>query len=139
MSLIKWSPFRELEDVDRFFDLSPYWGRMMRHIPAANISEDRDHIFVEVALPGFKGDHISVSVENDILTVDAKVEKKTEVDEKNYSLKEFSAESVHRSFQLPSAVVGDKATASYKEDGMLRVTVPKREEVKPKAVKVQVE
>jgi len=138
MALVKWSPFRELDDFDRFFDVTPFWRGMTKWLPPADISEDKDNVYVEAELPGIEDPgKVNVSVENDVLTVDVKEEKKKEVEERAYSLKERKEYVVHRSWSLPTSVDGDRAKAVYK-NGILTVTVPKREEVKPKPVKVEV-
>ena len=105
--------------------------------PAMDIYEKGHDLMVEMQLPGIDADKVEVSVENDVLTVQGKSEKKSEVEEKNYYRKEIHAGSFYRSIALPAHVVGDKAKASY-DDGVLKIAIPKKEEAKAKKVKVEV-
>ena len=80
MAIIKWSdPFEEME---RFFDLRPV--NMAHLMPAVDMYEDVCNIYVEASVPGIDEKDVAVSVENDILTIEAKSEKSSEVDEKEY-------------------------------------------------------
>lgn len=96
--------------------------------PSVNIKEDEDKFVVEVATPGLKKEDLSISVDNDVLTISSV--KKGEEPE-GYSRKEFSYESFSRSFTLPETVNGEAISASY-EYGILAVSIPKKEEAKPK-------
>ena len=106
-------------------------------MPAVNISQTDNDVSVEVSLPGIDPEKVNVSIENDVLTIDGSTQRETEVEEKNYYRKEMISGGFHRSVALPTAVDGDKASAEYK-DGILIVTIPKKDEVKPKTVKVKV-
>lgn len=136
MALIKWQPFRDLEDMDDFFAFPATW-RGVSWVPAADVYQDKDNVYVDMEAPGIDAEKLSLTVENDVLVVEYKEEKKTEVDEKNYYRKEMRSRSFHRSIPLPASVQGDDASATY-TNGILKVTIPKREEVKPKTVKVAV-
>lgn len=133
MAIVKWTdPFEEL---DRFFDLRPV--NMQNLMPAVDVYEDKEHVYVEASLPGIDEEDVDLSVENDILSISGKSEKKSEVDDKNYYRKEVRMGSFHRQVALPHPVASDKATAEYSK-GMLKVTLPKREEAKPKSIKIAV-
>ncbi|MCL4165414.1 UNVERIFIED_CONTAM: hypothetical protein GTU68_058213 [Idotea baltica] len=87
---------------------------------------------MEVAAPGLSKKDFKVELDKDVLTISAEVEKKSEGIEENYTRKEFSKYSFKRSFTLPEQKVdGEKIIANYK-DGVLYVSLPKREEAKPK-------
>jgi HSP20 family protein len=105
-------------------------------LPAVNVSENESDFRIEVAAPGMRKEDFKVSIENGRLVVTS--ERKDEIkDEKkgNYSRHEFSYESFQRSFAIPQDVVNaDKIEAKY-NDGILHITLPKREEVKPKPAK----
>lgn len=138
MALIRWQPFRELDEFDDMFSGFPTMMRgVSSWVPAADVYQDKDNVYVDMEAPGIDADKLSLTVENDVLMVEYKEEKKTEVDEKSYYRKEMRSRSFHRSIPLPAAVSGEDASATY-TNGILKVTVPKREEVKPKTVKVQV-
>jgi HSP20 family protein len=104
--------------------------------PAVNIKDTLDHLEVEIAAPGMKKDDFQVDLENDMLTISAEVRSESSDADKEgkYSRREFSYSSFSRSFALPNSVVADKIAAKYK-DGVLRITLPKKEEAIPKPVK----
>ena len=101
-------------------------------LPAVNIKEDDNGFHVEVAAPGLSKEDFNVEVENDILTISSEKESKDNVENSNYMRREFSYSSFKRTFTLPENVVDvDKVKASY-NNGVLNISLPKREEVKPK-------
>jgi len=101
-------------------------------LPAVNILENDDQIQIEVAAPGMKKEDFKVDLENNRLTVSVeKEEEKNESGEK-YARKEFCYSSFRRQFNVPVETInGDQIQATYK-DGILLLTLPKREELKPK-------
>jgi HSP20 family protein len=101
-------------------------------LPAVNVKEDKDSYMIEVAAPGMAKEDFKIDYENGRLTISS--ERKNESKEKdgNYTRREFSYQSFQRSFTVPEHFVnGDKIAATYKE-GILHISIPKREEVKPK-------
>jgi HSP20 family protein len=100
--------------------------------PAVNVSENNESLNIEVAAPGFNKPDFSLNVENGQLVISAKHEEKAEENnEKNRFLRrEFRFESFKRSFKLPNSVNQDGISAVY-ENGLLLVTLPKKEEAKP--------
>jgi HSP20 family protein len=103
-------------------------------LPAVNIKENDDRYEIEVAAPGMKKGDFQIKLDNNQLTISS--ENKTENEEKdsdgNYFRREFSYQSFKRTFTLPEhEIEGDKITAVY-TDGILKVYLPKKEEVKPK-------
>ena len=101
-------------------------------LPAVNIRETDESFMIEVAAPGLSKGNFKVNLDRDRLEISSELkEEKNESDQK-YSRREFSYQSFQRSFTLPEGTVdGDKISAKY-TDGILFVTIPKREEVKPK-------
>jgi HSP20 family protein len=100
-------------------------------LPAVNVKETDDDFIIELAAPGMEKNDFKVNFKNNVLTISS--EKKNEHEEKNgnYTRKEFSYQSFQRSFTVAeNAVVGDKIAAKY-NNGILCITLPKREEVKP--------
>ncbi|MBP9019800.1 MAG: Hsp20/alpha crystallin family protein [Rikenellaceae bacterium] len=140
MSLVKFSnQFPTL--FDRFFDNDLFdWSNKNfsltnTTLPAVNIMEDDNSYQVEMAAPSLNKDDFKIELNNDVLTISS--EKKTENETKEgqrYTRKEFSYQSFSRSFTLPDSVDSDKIKAKY-ENGILKVTIPKREDAKPRPVK----
>ncbi|HKG68869.1 MAG TPA: Hsp20/alpha crystallin family protein [Segetibacter sp.] len=102
-------------------------------LPAVNVKETPESFVVEMAAPGMKKEDFKVELNNNLLTISS--EQKSEQEEKDndrYTRKEFSYQSFQRSFQLSrEAVDADNIQAKY-ENGVLHLTIPKREEVKQK-------
>lgn len=102
-------------------------------LPAVNVKESDDHFEIEVAAPGLKKDDFKINYDNERLTISC--EKKMENEEKDGGKlvrREFSYQSFQRSFTVPEKTVNaDKIQAKYSE-GILHVTLPKRDEIKPK-------
>jgi HSP20 family protein len=106
-------------------------------LPAVNVSETNDDFKIEVAAPGMKRDDFKVELDNNVLTITSERENNQDQkdDSGNYVRREFSYMSFQRSFALPeNKVHGDKISAKY-VDGILYVTVPKKEEAKVKPPK----
>lgn len=105
-------------------------------LPAVNVKENDNEYLIEVAAPGLKRGDFKVNYDNGRLTISS--EKRVEHEEKDgekVTRREFSYQSFQRSFTIPETTVAvDKITAKY-EDGILHITLPKREEVKPKPAK----
>lgn len=143
-NLIRWEPMREMvslrEAMDRLFDdaftrpagLSESFGRG----PAIDLYQTEDEVVVKAAVPGMKSDDVQISVTGDMLTIKGEVKEKSETKEKAYHIREQRWGSFERSLALPTAVVSDKAKAEF-EDGVLTITLPKAEEVKPKMITIK--
>jgi HSP20 family protein len=140
MSLIKWDPFREFNALNeraanflgRNFDAplsTTVWN------PSVDIFENDNEIVLKAELPGMDIKDIEVRLENNVLTLKGERRFEKETKEENYHRIEREYGTFSRAFTLPGAVNVDKATAEYKE-GILKVTVPKKEEVKPKPIKI---
>lgn len=104
-------------------------------LPAVNIKEDAERFDVEIAAPGFEKKDFNIELNNDLLTISSEKEEKKDIkkDEK-FTKREFSYQSFSRSFTLPNTVHNDKIKAKY-EGGILKISIPKKEEAKPKPVK----
>ncbi len=125
-----------LQDVDNL--LGEFRGlNSSGLVPAIDIYEDQDSIIAEAPLPGIDIKDVKVSVENDTLTIEGSSKKSTEIDEKNYYRKEIRSGSFHRVVQLPVAVDGSKTRGTY-EDGVLKVVMPKRDELKSKTIDIEI-
>ncbi|MDZ7798112.1 MAG: Hsp20/alpha crystallin family protein [Patescibacteria group bacterium] len=132
MALIKYRPFWPDFDED-FFKLPSEMGNFT---PAVDVYEEKDNVIVESPLAGIDPEKVDIEIEDNVLKISGQQEKETEVEEKDYYRKEVRSGSFYRSVPLPKAVDGPKAEAEFK-DGMLKITVPKREEAKPKKIKVK--
>jgi len=120
------------EDTDKFLE---EFGAAGATLPV-DVYQTETSVVVKAALPGFDPAQIEVSVDNNVLTIQAKTEHKTEVDEKNYYRREMRSGSMCRSVSLPTSVVDDKAEASY-ENGVLTVTLPKASERTSKRITIK--
>ena len=99
--------------------------------PAVNIKENEGNFELELAIPGFKKEDFNIELDNDVLTISSEVKKESDANDENYTRREFSFSSFRRSFTLPETVDNGKINANY-EDGILKLTLPKREEALPK-------
>lgn len=121
--------------VDAFFGddfLSNFIeGRNQGTLPAVNISENKEEFTIEVAAPGLDKKDFSVDLSNNMLTISSQKEFSNEEKNEKVLRREYSYTSFKRSFSLPESAESNKIKASYK-DGILIVTVPKREEAKEK-------
>ena len=146
MSIVRYDPFRDLrnlqEEVNRLFT-----GNMARAYddegiargawsPSVDIYENKDQIVLEAELPGMRREDFDLSVENNVITLrgERHFEKKDESD--NYHRVERAYGSFTRSFTLPNTVTAEGATADY-ANGVLRVTLPKREETKARRIEIK--
>ncbi|WP_143306409.1 Hsp20/alpha crystallin family protein [Chitinophaga vietnamensis] len=106
-------------------------------VPAVNISEDKDSYKVSMACPGIKKEDLKIDVDGKVLTISAESEETKEEKEKTYSRQEYNYSSFSRSFTLPETVQLDKIEAHY-DDGVLKLKLPKKEEVKQASQSMQV-
>ena len=145
MAIVRYDPFRDLrtlqEEVNRLFSTNMTRAFDDEGIgrgawaPSVDIYENKDQIVLEAELPGMKQEDFDLSIENNVLTLrgERKFEKTDETD--NYHRVERSYGAFTRSFTLPQTVSAEGATADY-NNGVLRVTLPKREEVKARRIEV---
>jgi HSP20 family protein len=147
-TLIRWEPSRELtslrERMDRVFNemLGRGWGgeeglAAGAWMPPVDVYETPESIVLKADLPAVNKEEVDISVENNTLTIRGERKREQEVKEKNFYRLERSYGAFARSFSLPPTVVAEKIEASFK-DGVLTLTLPKREESKPKQIKVKV-
>ncbi len=140
MSLVRFS--NQMPSVfDRFFENDMFdwsnrnYSNTNTTLPAVNIKEDEDGFEVEMSAPGLDKKDFKIELNKSVLTISS--EKKTENETKEgqqFTRREFSYQSFSRSFTLPETVEGEKIKAKY-ENGILSVSIPKKEEAKPKPVK----
>jgi len=147
MTVVRWRPMRDLfhfrDEMDRLFD--EYMERFpaRREIgermwsPDVDVHETGNDVVVEAEIPGLDQKDITVSIKDNVLTLKGEKKQEKAIKEANYHRVERSYGSFARSFTLPTGVVADKASATY-DNGVLRITLPKSEEVKPKEIAVEV-
>ena len=99
--------------------------------PKVNIKETTDAFILEMAVPGFNKSDFVIDLENETLSISTEIKTEESETKDDYTRKEFGYASFKRSFILPDTVDGDKIEAAY-TDGILGITIPKREEAKPK-------
>jgi HSP20 family protein len=150
MAMVRWEPFRDLfslqERMNRLFDES-YRGRSAGSeedwalggawAPAVDIYERDGNLVLKAELPGLDPKDVDIRVENNVLTLRGQRKFENEVKRESFHRVERSYGSFSRSFTLPSTVDTDKVKADFK-DGVLQVTLPTREEAKPKQIAINV-
>jgi HSP20 family protein len=145
-NLVRWEPFRDLislrEAMDRLFEESvvrPQGGLLApigEGTLAVDVYETEDAVVVKSAIPGVKAGDIDISITGDTLTIKGETKSEEEVKEENYVRREMRYGSFLRTVAVPTSVVADKTEAEF-ENGVLTLTMPKAEEVKPKAIKIK--
>ena len=151
MAIVRWEPFRDLvtvqERMNRIFDEAfrgagrgggeDDWALGGTWAPAVDIYEQDGNLVLKAELPGIDPKDVDVRVENNVLTLRGERKFESEVKREKYHRVERAYGSFSRSFTLPSVVDTDKIKAEFK-DGLLRVTLPTREEAKPKQISIAV-
>jgi HSP20 family protein len=141
MNLMRLDPYREIASLqDR---LNRAFGRPEREdemnlaawAPPVDLAEEKDRILITAELPGFREDEIEIQTENGMLTLRGERKFEKETDGKSYHRVERSYGQFVRSFSLPNNVDREKIKASF-SDGLLKVELPKREDAKPRTIKI---
>ena len=144
--LARWEPFNLgsfRREMDRLFDHflgQPREGEVDSWFrPAIEVSEDADKLVVKAEVPGVEKEKISVKLDGRVLTISGRKEEEREESdkEKTYHIYERRYGSFQRAIELPDYVDTDNPEAEY-TNGVLTVTLPKKEEAKPKQLKVNV-
>jgi len=104
--------------------------------PRVDVVETKESYELTAELPGFKKDDVNVQVKDGVLELTANTEAKTDGDEVQWLLRERRAQTVQRSFRLPRDVDGDAIGAEFR-DGLLVLTLPKKEEAKPRQIAIK--
>lgn len=148
MNMIKWDPFKELEDVskrlNRFFSNSPAniesnqeMLAMADWTPAVDISETDTAYLIKGEIPGVKKENVKVTVQDGTLTISGERKMEKEENDKKFHRIERSYGSFMRSFCVPNDADESAVKAEFK-DGVLDVTLPKSATAKPKTIEVSV-
>jgi HSP20 family protein len=144
-SIVRWEPFRNLstlqDQVNRLFETSlpgrPENSELTTWAPAVDIYETENELVIKADLPEIDEKGLDVRVENNMLTIRGERKFDEKVKEDNYLRIERTYGSFSRSFSLPNTVNTGAIKAEYK-NGVLTVEMPKRAEMKPKQVKINV-
>jgi HSP20 family protein len=140
-TLVRWDPFREVatmqNELSRLMNgIFESTGRPEQAwVPTVDVWETADSVVYAFDLPGVAQDVISVEVEDGALTVSATRQRQKEVEDERYHRLERRYGTFSRTVGLPQGVSEDSIRASYR-DGVLEITVPKPEQVKPKRIQV---
>ncbi|NPV12810.1 MAG: Hsp20/alpha crystallin family protein [Ignavibacteria bacterium] len=123
------------EMVDEFFGYTPtLFTRTTNILGAMNVKETNESYNLEILLPGFTKDETNVEIEDDMLTISAKVEDTNSQSNEGYTRKEFVKKSFVRSFSIPENVNTEKITADIK-DGVLNIVLTKKQKEEQKSKK----
>src|SRR5438093_11218219 len=148
-SLIRWQPLRDIvslrDAMDTLFEDSfvsprnwptaPNWGARW-NFPSLDLYETTTDVVIKATLPGLKPEDVEITLTGDTLTIRGETKAETENNDKNYLRRETRYGSFSRSITLPEGLKGDKAEATF-ENGVLTLTIPKSEEVKPRTIQVK--
>lgn len=144
MTLTRWEPFRELmtlrEAMDRLFDEAFTMPLRLTDgaelLPLIDMYQTPEAVVVKATMPGVKPEDLNITVQGDVLTIKGEVKAEEEVKDATYHIRERRYGTFTRTLQLPVPVVADKAQAEF-ENGILTLTLPKAEEVRPKTITVK--
>ena len=144
-NLTRWEPAREMmtlrEAMDRLFDdaftrpLSIRDGWSMAS-PAIDMYQTDNEVVLKASIPGIKAEEVQINVTGDILTLKGQVKQEEERKDRAWHIREHRFGSFERSVVLPTDVKSDKAEAVF-ENGILTITLPKADEVKPKTINIK--
>jgi HSP20 family protein len=142
-NLIRWEPMREMmtlrEAMDRLFDdafTRPVGISGVSAMPAIDMYQTDDEVVVKATLPGLKAEDVNITVTGETLTLRGEYKQENEQKETTYHIREQRSGSFERSLFLPTDVKSDKAKADF-ENGILTITMPIAEEVKPKSITIK--
>jgi len=143
--IVRWEPFAGLtslrQAMDRLFEdafvrPSRLWSELVGEEPALDIYQTDKDVVVKASLPGIKPEEVDISITGDVLTIKGEHKEEEEERKADYFCKERRYGAFRRSMTLPVPVKAEKADATF-ENGVLTITLPKTEEVKPKQIKVK--
>ena len=145
-ALTRWDPIREMSTMrntldrlfnERLFDMPLMWERNPESMSLAlDVAEEADKYIVKASVPGVKPEEVEITVTDNVLTIKGETKEDTEIKEENYHLRERRYGSFMRSATLPAPVNADKIEAVH-ENGVITLTLPKSETVKPKKIELR--
>lgn len=145
-SLTRWDPYRELatmrQMMERFFDddflkFPNLWERRSEVFGLAlDVAEKDDAYVVKASIPGVNPEDVEITLSDNVLTIKGELKEDKEIKEESYHLRERRFGQFLRSVTLPATVDADKIEA-VNENGVLTLTLPKSEAVKPKKIEIK--
>jgi len=139
-----WRPLRELSNLRR--EMDDLWRNLTGEkeflpmkeewMPAVDVSETKDSLIVKAEIPGMESKDIDISLSGDLLTIKGEKKQKTEEKKENYHRIETRYGAFSRTIRVPVPVNSEKIKASY-DNGVLKITLPKKEEVKAKQIEIK--
>ena len=144
MNLTRFDPYREMQTFqDRLNRVFGNFGRGERDeemslsawVPPVDIAEEKDRIMITAELPGFRDSDISIQTENGMLTISGERKFEKENGERNYHRVERAYGQFVRTFSLPNNVDRENIQANF-QNGLLQIELPKREDAKPRQIRV---
>jgi HSP20 family protein len=142
-NLTRWEPVRDMmtlrEAMDQLFNdafTRPRSSSGVSIVPATDLYQTDDEVVVKFNLPGLKAEDVQISVTSDVLTLRGEYKQENEQKEVTYHVIERRVGAFERSVMLPTDVQTDKAKADF-ENGVLTITLPKAETVKPRTITVK--
>ncbi len=142
-NLTRWEPMREMmtlrEAMDRLFDdafTRPFGHDGSAALPAIDMYQTTDDVIVKASLPGLKAEDVQITVHADTLTLRGEFKQEEERKDATWHMHEHRSGAFERSLMLPTDVQSDKAKAEF-EDGILTITLPKAEAVKPRTITIK--
>ncbi len=142
MSMTRWNPRRDLmslrEALDNLFEESfvPWARTEQGRSLAIDVVEKDDALVVRADLPGLNPEDIDIHITDNVLTIRGEYKHEEDKEEENYRIRERSYGRFERAIRLPQQINTDETNAEY-ENGVLHLTLPKHEEVKPKHIEVK--
>lgn len=146
MTIVRWQPFREMDtlnrQLNRLFDdvmLPTQWleNKTLAYVPAAELKETADEFQLKLELPGIDAKNLNVEVTQDMVSISGERQEETKTENNGSTRSEFRYGKFQRVIPLSTPVQNNNVTAEYK-DGILKLTLPKREESKNTVVKVNI-
>ena len=144
-TITRWDPFQDVlslrEAMNQLMEESfvrPATAQNGKNfVPALDFSENAEGYLVEAALPGVKPEDVEITVENNVLTIKGETRQEVDEQKRNFHRVERRFGAFQRTVGLPTTVKADAIQASL-TDGVLRLEIPKAEEVKPRKISVSV-
>lgn len=144
--IIRWQPVNDMlslrDAMDRLFEDSWVSNRAWNNVPAAwvepsvDVYETADSVVLKAVTPGVKPDDVEITVKGNYLAISGESKEETETKDKNYLRRETRTGTFSRMIELPAGLQTDKGDAKF-ENGVLTITFPKAEQVKPKKIQIK--
>ena len=141
MTLVSWQPedtLNQFFNTDQLFNPQPLkWQTETETVlPKVNVIETDNSFYLEAETPGIQDNDIEIEVHNGVLTIKGHSENNSDKEKENYYIREFTSKSFERSFRLSDRVDTQQVSAKIK-NGVLKVDLPKYEQVKPLKIEIQ--